>query len=118
MHCLWTMPTGDADYSGRWRAVKTAFSKAVPDSGVPSDVMLRRGERGIWQRRYWEHTIRDARDYAVHMDYTHFNPVKQGYVSQAAEWPYSSFRRCVAAGLYPAGWVGGVVEPAEAGERR
>ena len=118
MHCLWTMPTGDADYSGRWRAIKTAFSKALPDSGVPSDVMLRRGERGVWQRRYWEHTIRDARDYAVHMDYTHFNPVKHGYVSQAAEWPYSSFRRCVAAGLYPAGWVGGVVEPAEAGERR
>lgn len=118
MHCVWTLPEGDTDYPGRWRAIKTAFSKALPDLGTPSDVMARRGERGIWQRRYWEHTIRTARDYAVHLDYTHFNPVKHGYVLAAADWPYSSFRRCVGAGLYPSGWSGRLDEPAEAGERR
>ena len=118
MHCLWTLPEGDADFPGRWRAIKTAFSKALPGAGTPSAVIAERGELGVWQRRYWEHTIRDARDYKSHMDYTHFNPVKHGYVSHPADWPYSSFRRCVAAGLYPSGWFGGADEPAEAGERR
>lgn len=117
MHCIWTLPAGDADYPGRWRTIKTIFSKAMPGLGMPSDVMIRREERGIWQRRYWEHTIRDARDYAAHMDYTHFNPVKHGYATHAAAWPYSSFRRCVAAGLYLAGWSGGSDELVEAGER-
>lgn len=118
MHCLWTLPEGDADFPGRWWEIKTAFSKALPGAGSPSGVMLQRGERGIWQRRYWEHTIRDARDYAAHMDYTHFNPVKHGYVSHPADWPCSSFRRCVAAGLYPPGWSGSADEPTETGERR
>jgi len=79
--------------------------------------MVRRGERGIWQRRYWEHTIRDDRDYAIHMDYIHFNPIKHGLVDNPADWPFSSFRRCVASGLYPADWLGGGAEPAETGER-
>jgi putative transposase len=79
--------------------------------------MHARGERGIWQHRYWEHTIRDDRDYATHMDYTHFNPVKHGYVQHVAEWPYSSFRRCVVLGMYPASWCGGDEEPPHAGER-
>ena len=117
MRCVWTLPEGDADFAGRWRAMKTAFSKALPGTGVPSETMARRGERGIWQLRYWEHTIRDARDYTSHMDYTHFNPVKHGYVSHPADWPYSSFRRCVAAGLYSPGWVGSAGELMEAGER-
>ncbi len=78
MHCLWTLPEGDTDFPGRWRAIKTAFSKALPGAGVPSDFMVRRGERGIWQRRLWEHVIRDAGDHAVHMDYTHFNPASMG----------------------------------------
>ncbi len=86
--------------------------------------MITRGERGIWQRRYWEHTIRDERDFAAHMDYTHFNPVKHGRAEHPADWPHSSFRRCLASGLYPAGWVaaanhkgpasGGETETAEA----
>jgi len=80
--------------------------------------MTRRGERGIWQRRYWEHTIRDDRDYATHMDYVHFNPVKHGLVTCAADWPHSSFRRCVEQGLYPLEWLGSRVEPKEVGERR
>jgi putative transposase len=106
MHCLWTLPEGDADFPGRWRAIKTAVSLALPVGEPPSPVMTSRGERGIWQRRYWEHTIRDDRDFAAHLDYTHFNPAKHGLVDHPADWPYSSFRRCVASGLYPAGWIG------------
>ena len=80
MHCIWTLPPGDADYSGRWRALKKRFTKAIPPGETRLPTQLRRGERGIWQRRFWEHTIRDERDYAAHMDYIHFNPVKHGLV--------------------------------------
>jgi putative transposase len=78
MHCLWTLPEGDCGFPGRWRAIKIAFSKSLPTNERRTPLMVRRGKRGIWQRRYWEHTIRDDRDYAVHMDYIHFNPVKHG----------------------------------------
>ena len=118
MHCIWTLPEGDHDYSRRWRAVKGAFSRAIPATEGRSVVRERRGERGIWQRRFWEHTIRDERDDAVHMDDVHFNPVKHGYVAHPADWAFSSFRRCVAAGMYPADWVPSEVEPGETGERR
>ena len=119
MHCLWTLPDGDADFPGRWRAIKTAFSKSLPTGERRSRVMASRGERGIWQRRYWEHTIRDDRDLAVHLDYIHFNPVKHGLAEHPADWPHSSFRRSVARGLYPAGWTGGSSgEPQETGEPR
>ena len=117
MHCLWTLPEGDTDFSGRWHRIKMGFSKALPTGEAISDAMAQRGERGIWQRRYWEHTIRDDRDYAAHMDYTHFNPVKHGYVRHPGDWPYSSFRRCVALGLYPADWANGDVDLPRAGER-
>ena len=80
LHCLWTLPEGDADFPSRWRVIKASFSKNLPRSAVPVPSGLRPGERGIWQRRYWEHTIRDERDYAAHMDYIHFNPVKHGFV--------------------------------------
>jgi putative transposase len=115
MHCLWTLPENDADFPGRWRAIKKSFSKAAGIGEPRSPVMIRRGERGIWQRRYWEHTIRDERDLTAHMDYIHFNPVKHGFVEHPAEWPYSSFRRCVARGLYPAGWIDGNDEPPQTG---
>ncbi|SFM03042.1 putative transposase [Nitrosomonas communis] len=67
----------------------------------------RRGERGIWQRRYWEHLIQDEADYRAHMDYVHINPVKHGYVKRVADWPYSTFHRWVAQGVYPSDWAGG-----------
>ncbi len=76
MHCIWTLPPDDDKYSGRWRAIKKSFSKAIPPTERRSAVRQQRGERGIWQRRFWEHTIRDDADYASHMDYVHFNPVK------------------------------------------
>jgi putative transposase len=80
--------------------------------------MTPHGELGMWQRRYWEHTIRDDQDFAADTDYTHFNPAKDGLVGHPADWLHSSFRPRVASGLYPAGWVGGSAEPQEAGERR
>ena len=117
MHCLWTLPPGDANFPARWRAIKIAFVKSLPAGGSRSPVMTSRGERGIWQRRYWEHTIRDDGDFATRMDYTHFNPVKHGLVAHPADWPFSSYRRCVDAGLYPQEWTGGSDEPQETSER-
>ncbi len=108
MHCLWTLPPGDTDFALRWKVIKFAFSKRLPVTETRTDNQQRRGERGIWQRRYWEHLIRDERDYQQHFDYIHINPLKHGYVEQLADWPYSSFHRAVAMGVYPAGWC---VEP-------
>jgi putative transposase len=82
-----------------------------------SSARIRRGERGIWQRRFWEHTIRDDVDYANHLDYVHFNPVKHGLVERVGDWQFSSFHRCVAQGLYPAEWTCRRAEPDELGER-
>jgi putative transposase len=117
MHCLWTLPEGDSDFPRRWWAIKVGFSKSLPKTEDRHTVTLRSGERGIWQRRYWEHTIRDNRDYAAHMDYIHFNPVKHGLAENVVDWSFSSFRRCVAAGLYPADWFDGTAQPVETGER-
>jgi len=114
---MWTLPEGDEDFSGRWREIKKGFAKALPAGEARSDVMVRRRERGIWQRRFWEHTVRDGADYAAHMDYIHFNPVKHGWVREPGEWAYSSFRTCVARGLYPEGWLGGEAAIVVAGER-
>ena len=118
LHCIWTLPPDDTDYSGRWRALKALFATAMPRTEWRSAVRLRKGERGVWQRRFWEHTIRDDRDYAAHMDYVHFNPVKHGLVAHVADWPYSSFHHCVTRGLYPADWSMSRADPAEVGERR
>jgi hypothetical protein len=98
-------------------AIKTAFVKCLTIGESRSPIMTSHGERGIWQRRYWEHTIRDDRDFAAHMDYTHFNPVKHGVAEHPADSLHSSFRRCVDGGLYPDGWRGGSDEPRETGER-
>jgi putative transposase len=117
MHCIWTLPDGDADFPGRWHAIKVRFSQSLPATEPRSPVNARRRERGIWQHRYWEHTIRGEPDYAAHMDYTHFNPVKHGLAQSAADWPFSSFHRCVLRGLYPFDWLGGGTEPQAAGER-
>ncbi len=107
LHCVLELPAGDADYATRWRLIKIAFSQAVPPGEWLSAGRAKRGERGIWQRRYWEHLIRDEADYQAHLDYVHFNPVKHGYVPRAADWPYSTFQRWVAAGVYPTDWAGG-----------
>ena len=110
MHCIWTLPKGDDDYANRIRLIKTLFLKEIPKTEWRSDVRQRKGERGIWQRRYWEHTIRDERDYVTHMDYLHYNPVKHGYVDKVMDWPYSSFQHHVQRGHYPEHWGEGNIE--------
>jgi len=107
MHCIWTLPPGDDDFSSRWRAIKAVFSRSLPQTERRSKVKATRGERGIWQRRFWEHAIRDERDYSAHMDYLHFNPVKRGHVNRVADWPYSSFMGWADKGVYPRDWGGG-----------
>jgi putative transposase len=105
LHALWTLPADDHDYATRWRLIKGYFSKALPPQENVSASRLRKGERGIWQRRYWEHLIRDELDLHRHLDYIHFNPVKHGYVSHPADWPHSSFLRFVEGGYYPLNWA-------------
>jgi putative transposase len=104
LHAIWTLPEGDDDFSSRWQAIKMAFSRKIPAGEYRSASRAGRRERGIWQRRFWEHTIRDVQDYAAHMDYIHFNPVKHGLVTRPADWPYSSFHQAVSKGLYPPEW--------------
>jgi len=116
LHAVWTLPPGDDDFSTRWRLIKTFFARGLPKTEWLSRVRGADGERGIWQRRFWEHAIRDDADYAAHMDYVHFNPVKHGLVTSPADWPYSTFRACVARGLYPVDWIGSGVETVHAGE--
>ncbi len=117
LHCVWTLPEGDTDFSGRWRAIKGGFSRLMPLAEARSPSRASKHERGIWQRRFWEHAIRDDDDYARHVDYVHFNPVKHGLVHAVADWPYSTFHRAVAQGVYPADWAGTGAEAMEAGER-
>ena len=106
MHCIWTLPEGDHDYSNRWKIIKMEFSKGIPNNESRSKIRIKRGERGIWQRRFWEHAIRDDKDYATHIDYLHFNPVKHGWAKNVIDWPYSSFHRYLNKGIYPADWAG------------
>jgi putative transposase len=106
LHAVWTLPDHDADFAVRWRLIKSAFSRGLAPDEPTSNSRSRKGERGIWQRRYWEHTLRDENDFARHVDYIHFNPVKHGYVSRVMDWPHSSFHRFVRLGVYPADWAG------------
>jgi REP-associated tyrosine transposase len=110
LHTIWTLPKGDADFALRWRLIKSVFSHALPRREAISDSRSSKGERGIWQRRYWEHTIRDQQDFNRHLDYIHFNPVKHGHVARPQDWPYSSLRRWIRVGAYPEAWA---EEPAD-----
>jgi putative transposase len=105
LHAILTLPPDDADYPGRWRLIKTLFSKAVLAAGA----RVKRHpnhELALWQRRFWEHTIRNDDDLARHIDYIHFNPVKHGLVKRVPDWPHSSFHRYVREGLLPDDWAG------------
>ena len=92
LHAVWALPEGDANFSIRWKRVKATFSRSIPKDADPAQGR-RDGERGIWQRRFWEHVIRDERDLANHIAYTHYNPVKHGLVKDMDDWPYSSWHR-------------------------
>jgi putative transposase len=115
LHCVWTLPEGDVGYSVRWSKIKRFVTQRVEGSvngahGAPYGHVTRsrRREGRIWQRRFWEHQVRDQLDMARCLDYLHWNPVKHGYVRSVGEWPYSSFHRYVQQGHYPAGWGGPV----------
>ena len=99
-HCGWTLPSDEDDFTNRWRLIKQRFFMGLSNGERRSSVRIARGERGIWQRRFWEHTIRDDVDYAAHVDYYHINPVKHGFVQRAVDWPYSTFHRYVERGIY------------------
>ena len=110
LHCIWTLPEGDADFSTRWRLIKREVTVAIGAQYFRVDFQtVRRSQKQqgtIWQHRFWEHLIRDDGDFAAHMDYLHFNPVKHGLVKTANEWPWSSFHRLVKDDVYPLNWGG------------
>ena len=106
LHCLWTLPEADHDYSTRWRLVKSYFSRESKSKygGKISPSRQRKKEQAVWQRRFWEHLIRDELDFNRHVDYIHYNPVKHGLVKAPKDWRYSSFHRYVQAGIYDLNW--------------
>ena len=103
LHTVWRLPPGDDDFSLRWMVIKRKFSAGFDGVAVNTSKQAKR-EKGIWQRRFWEHCIRDERDWRAHLDYIHYNPVKHGYCGSPADWPYSSFGRAVAQGWYERDW--------------
>ena len=107
LHLLIELPENDSNYPTRLRLIKAKFSQALPKTEAVSLSRQSKNERGIWQRRYWEHTIRDERDLNAHIDYIHINPVKHNHAVRVADWPYSSFHRYVKQGFLPADWAGG-----------
>jgi putative transposase len=117
LHTILTLPEDDSDFSGRWRRIKSVFTREVVSGGAPI-MRNSRGEYVLWQRRFWEHTIRDDRDFERHVDYIHYNPAKHGLVTRVRDWPHSSFHRYVGRGLAPEDWAG-TAEPQNAsfGER-
>lgn len=110
MHCIWTLPDGDIDYSARWSIIKRTFTQCISETvrmAHPTVSRLKRREGAVWQRRFWEHQIRDERDYQMHCDYIHYNPVKHGVACAPKDWPHSSFEKFVSAGCYDYDWGDG-----------
>ena len=105
LHCLWTLPPGDADYPMRWRLIKSRFSRSLLADERRSDSRMRKKERGIWQRRYWEQLVRDETHFQHCLDYIHYNPIKHGHAVRALDWPHSSFKHWVERGVYPMDWA-------------
>jgi putative transposase len=104
LHCIWHLPEGDSDFSIRWSEIKRLFTRGyhqhIGPGGIRNISRRKKGEAAIWQRRFWEHVIRDQEDFNRHVAYIHFNPVKHGLVEQVKDWPWSSFHR-----LVELGWV-------------
>jgi putative transposase len=117
LHAVWTLPAGDADFSIRWRLIKSRFARSIPKLEQLTGVQQKRGERGIWQRRFWEHLIRDDADYARHVEYCYINPVKHALARRVCDWPHSSFHRDVQDGISPEDWAGDTDSIGEFGER-
>jgi putative transposase len=106
IHAVWSLPPGDADFPLRWSLIKSGFSRGLAGHGLRSKSQIVKREKGICQRRYWEHAIRNAADLERHVDYIHYNPVKHGYVARASDWPHSSLHRYIKRGLLPPDWGG------------
>ena len=104
LHAVWQLPEGDGDYAKRGSLIKANFSRALPKHEHVNNSRLSKRERGIWQRRYWEHQIRDEHDLQAHVDYIHHNPVKHGYVAKAVDWPHSSLHRYIRLDWLAADW--------------
>ena len=104
LHALWQLPENDSGYALRWRLIKSNFSRSLPIDEFRSKSRIAKSERGIWQRRYWEHKIRDDNDLQNHINYIHYNPVKHKYVTRAVDWPYSSFHKYVNSGTSSVDW--------------
>ncbi len=108
LHCIWTLPSTDNNFSKRWGLIKAGFTKRLPDSikkpRTTGPSRIGRRESVVWQRRFWEHQIRNTADLRRHLDYIHYNPVKHGLVANAREWPFSTFHRYVKEGFYSANW--------------
>lgn len=117
LHCVWRLPASDADNGTRWRHIKATFARSLPRDERRSERRVAKAERGIWQRRYWEHLVQDERDLMTHVDYIHYNPVKHGHATRVREWPYSSFHRFVRDGLLPVDWSDEAFPPGTFGER-
>jgi putative transposase len=107
LHCIWTLPEGDSDYSTRWRHLKSAFSRHYHEGRRRRPVSESRHARrsaGLWQVRFWEHAVKNEGDFHRHLDYIHYNPVKHGLAKSPLEWPWSTFKRFVRDGMYEPGW--------------
>lgn len=117
LHAIWTLPEGDADFARRWMLIKAGFSRHLAKGERRNASRMGKGERGIWQRRYWEHLIRDDGDFERHVDYVHYNPVKHGHVARAADWAYSSVHRYIAAGMVGPDRGAGIGDEGGYGER-
>lgn len=116
LHAIWSLPPDDADFPLRWSLIKSGFTRGLPGEAPRTASKVARRERGLWQRRYWEHAIRDDADLAQHVDYIHFNPVKHGLVSRVGDWPHSSFHNYVTRGILSADWGGKIDEAGLFGE--
>ena len=114
LHAIWTLPENDVDYGKRWGLIKARVSRECRDfadvEASRSHSRIKRREIDFWQRRFWEHQIRDDRDFERHVDYIHHNPIKHGLVERVTEWPYSTFHRYVDSGIYPDDWA---IDPGE-----
>ena len=118
LHCIWILPQGDADFSTRWRLIKSCFSRQIglvgwvegrnPTKTITSTSSLRKNKNSVWQRRFWEHLIRNHEDLIRHVEYIHYNPVKHGLTKAPSDWDYSSFQRYVEKGKYDIKWGAGV----------
>lgn len=108
LHCIWTLPDGDNNFSTRWRLIKSRFTRRCADEFPRDKTRKHKKEQSVWQRRFWEHQIRNETDFRNHVEYIHYNPVRHRYAPFPKDWPHSSFHRYVQEGKYSEMWGAGV----------